>query len=44
MGTEEISKLPLVPKQVQIVDAEHHMDGIRPYTIYTILTKKEVGE
>ena len=30
-----------VLKQVQIVDVESHFDGIRPYTFYVIMTKRE---
>ncbi len=30
-------------KQVQIVDLEMHMEGLRPYTLYVILTKRGGG-
>lgn len=30
-------------KTVQIIDAETHMDGIRPHTIYVIMARREGG-
>lgn len=33
----------LVPRQVQIVDVENHMDGLRPYNVYVIVIKKGEG-
>ncbi len=32
-----------IPRQVQIVDAESHLDGIRPYTVYILLVTRDAG-
>ena len=33
-----------VPTQVQVIDVESHVEGIRPYSIYVLMTTRKRGK